>query len=101
MSWTKVASLSEVPVGAMKQVTIDDLDIAIYHTDQGFYATSDVCTHASAFLTDGKLVGCIVECPKHGGKFNVTNGEPTAFPCVIPVETFPIEVRNDEIWVEA
>lgn len=101
MSWTKVLSLAEIPQGTMKQVTIDDLDIALYHTEDGLFATSDVCTHASAFLTDGKLVGCVVECPKHGGKFDVKSGQPKAFPCVIPVETFAVEVRGEEIWLEA
>lgn len=100
MSWTKVGSLTELPKGTMKQVAVDDIDIAIYHTEEGLYATSDICTHASAYLTDGKLSGCIVECPKHGGKFDVTTGQPKAFPCVIPVETFPVELRGEELWID-
>jgi 3-phenylpropionate/trans-cinnamate dioxygenase ferredoxin component len=100
VGWTKVASVAEIPVGGMKRVQIDDEDIALYHTEDGFYATSDICTHARVSLSEGTLCGDIVQCPKHGGKFNVKTGAAVAFPCVIPVETFPVEVRGEDIWID-
>jgi nitrite reductase/ring-hydroxylating ferredoxin subunit len=100
MTWVKVASTSELPLGAMLQVVIDDDDIALYHTDEGMYATSDACTHASESLTAGKLKGCVVACPKHGGKFDVRTGAAVAFPCVYPVATYPLEVREQDIWID-
>lgn len=100
MSWMKVGSLNGLPQGTMKLVTVDDLEIALYHTEEGLSATSAVCTHASAMLTEGKLTGCIVECPKHGGKFDVRTGEPKALPCVIPVEVFPVDIRGEDVWVD-
>lgn len=84
----------------MKQVTIRDEDIALYHTTDGFFATSDVCTHASESLCKGSLHGNIVACPKHGGKFDVTTGQPTAFPCVYPVATYEVELRGSEVWLD-
>ncbi len=92
--------MAELPVGAMKQVTMDMDDITIYHTSQGFFATSDVCTHASESLAKGRLDGNIIACPKHGGKFDVTTGRAVAFPCVEPVETYAVEVRGDDVWLE-
>lgn len=100
MGWTKVSMVAEVPVGEMTQVTVEEDDIALYHTDEGWFATSDVCTHASATLTEGTLDGCIIMCPKHGGKFDVRTGSPAAFPCVRPVESFPVEVRGEEVWLD-
>ena len=99
MGWVKVARVSDVPVGSMVQVTVDEEDIALYHLEEGFYATSDVCTHAGESLTQGTLSGHIVACPKHGGKFDVCTGAATAFPCVTPVQTFSVEVREDEVWL--
>lgn len=100
MAWTKVAHVNDVPIGKMMQVCVDEDDIALYHLLEGFYATSDVCTHASQSLVAGKLDGHIVACPKHGGKFDVITGAPTAFPCVIPLRTYALEVRGEEIWIE-
>ncbi|MCL6515712.1 non-heme iron oxygenase ferredoxin subunit [Alicyclobacillus sp.] len=100
MAWVKVARVDEVPLGRMVKVTVDEDDIAVYHTEEGIFATSDVCTHATASLSSGKLDGCIVTCPKHGGKFDVRTGAAVTLPCVFPVETFPVEVRGDEIWLD-
>lgn len=83
----------------MVRVTVGDEPIALYHTAGGFYATSAVCTHAGELLTDGTLNQTIVQCPKHGGKFDVTSGEARAMPCVIPLETYELEIRGTEIYV--
>lgn len=83
----------------MKPVTVDVEDIAIYHTEAGLFATSDVCTHASESLAKGRLDGNIVACPKHGGKFDVTTGRAVAFPCVEPVETYSVEIRGEDVWL--
>jgi len=99
MAWTKVANVGEIPVGTMKCVTIEEDDIAVYHLADGFYATSDTCTHASQSLSVGTLVGNIIACPKHGGKFDVKTGAATAFPCVISLQTYDVEVRDDDVWI--
>ncbi|MDQ0190598.1 3-phenylpropionate/trans-cinnamate dioxygenase ferredoxin subunit [Alicyclobacillus cycloheptanicus] len=84
----------------MKQVTVDDVDIALYHLEDGFYATSDLCTHADYHLTRGTLYRGVVTCPRHGGKFDVRTGAAVAFPCVMPVETYAVDVRGDEVYID-
>jgi nitrite reductase/ring-hydroxylating ferredoxin subunit len=100
VSWVVVAQASDVPVGKMVQIMVEDEPVALYHLEDGFCATSDVCTHAGESLTAGKLEGCIVACPKHGGKFNVETGDATAFPCVVPVETYEVEIRAGQVWID-
>jgi nitrite reductase/ring-hydroxylating ferredoxin subunit len=100
VGWVRVANASDVPVGKMIQVLVEDETIALYHLEDGFRATSDVCTHAGESLTEGKLEGCIVACPKHGGKFNVVTGDATAFPCVVPIETYDVEIRDEHVWID-
>ncbi|MCL6446411.1 MAG: non-heme iron oxygenase ferredoxin subunit [Alicyclobacillus sp.] len=98
--WIQAAFVSDIPVGSMVRIETDEDDIAIYHLPDGFYATSDTCTHASESLTRGKLLDHVVACPKHGGKFDVRTGEAVAFPCVIPLQTYPVEVRGDAVWID-
>ncbi|OFW81136.1 MAG: (2Fe-2S)-binding protein [Alicyclobacillus sp. RIFOXYA1_FULL_53_8] len=100
MSWTRIASVDELSVGAMKQVTVEDEDIALYHLEDGFYATSDACSHASQPLSKGSLTGHVVACPKHGGKFDIHTGQAVAFPCVIPIQVYQVEVRGTEVWLD-
>jgi 3-phenylpropionate/trans-cinnamate dioxygenase ferredoxin subunit len=99
MAWVKVAQAADIPVGSMRRVTVGEDDIAVYHLEDGFYATSDICTHASQSLTEGRLEGHVVACPKHGGKFDVRTGAAVAFPCVYPLQTYPVEVRDGEVWL--
>lgn len=100
LAWVKAASVSEVPVGSMKQLAFDEEDLALHHAEDGFYVTSDICTHAAMNLSEGTLAGHVVACPRHGGKFDVRTGEAVAFPCVIPLATYPVEVRGEDVYVD-
>lgn len=100
MSWIKAATVDEVPVGSMKQLVFDEEDLALYHVEDGFYASSDLCTHAAMNLSEGALEGHVVACPRHGGKFDVRTGEAVAFPCVMPLKTYAVEVRGEDVFVD-
>ena len=40
-------------------------------------------------------------CPRHGAYFDVTTGAALTLPAILPVETFPVRVEGDDVWVEA
>src|SRR5512145_2074126 len=40
------------------------------------YVVQDRCPHAFATLSDGRLEGCVLECPLHGGRLDVRDGRP-------------------------
>lgn len=98
--YQQVARASDLAPGEMQRVTAGGQDIALYRVGDAFYATSDICTHRRARLSDGFLEGTIVQCPLHFGKFDIVTGEPTNLPCKIPVETFRTRVDGDDVFVE-
>jgi ethylbenzene dioxygenase ferredoxin subunit len=51
-------------------------------------------------LTDGYFEGETVECPLHGGCFNVKTGAATSFPCEKPLRTFPVLEIDGELFAE-
>ena len=69
-----------LPVGAMRRVSVGDLDILLAHTPSGVVATDDRCPHMAAPLSIGELDGCIVACPLHEGRFDLSSGEPARMP---------------------
>ncbi len=73
--------------------------IAVFFTEDEYYALDDTCTHAEASLADGWVEGCEVECPIHAAKFNLCTGQAMNLPATIPVRTHKVEVRGDEIWL--
>lgn len=67
--------LAALQAGAMRRVSIGDLDILLAHTREGIVATDDRCPHMSAPLSLGALDGCSVACPLHRGVFDLATGE--------------------------
>jgi ethylbenzene dioxygenase ferredoxin subunit len=102
MKLIEVCDAAAVNAGEMLPIDVDGFPpLAVYKVDGNYYVTSNVCTHSVATLTDGYLEGDIVECPLHGGAFNVKTGEATRFPCVEPLQTFEVEVRDEKIFIKA
>lgn len=95
----KALSLNDLPTGTMKQVNLKGIPLAIYNVGK-IYATSDICTHKQCHLSTGFLEDNIVECPCHGGKFDVTSGEVKALPAIIPLKTYKTRVSGEGIEVE-
>ncbi len=75
-----IFALDELPPGAMRRITRDDLDVLVAHTDDGLVAIEDRCPHMSAPLSAGHLEGCITHCPLHQGAFDLRSGETVTFP---------------------
>lgn len=98
--WITVARVSELPVGERRVVRLDDQPIAVFHLEDGWYAIDDVCTHDGGPVAEGRLEGCIIECPRHGATFDVRTGAALTFPAVSPVATYAVRVVGDEVQVE-
>jgi nitrite reductase/ring-hydroxylating ferredoxin subunit len=79
-SFEPAISVADLPLGALHRVTRGDLDVLIAHTDAGLVATDDRCPHMSAPLSQGRLEGCVVDCPLHSGRFDLATGGVVQFP---------------------
>jgi nitrite reductase/ring-hydroxylating ferredoxin subunit len=98
--WITVASSADIPVGSRRVLRLDDQPIAVFHLDEGWYAIDDVCTHDGGPVAEGRLEGCIIECPRHGATFDVRTGAALTFPAVSPVTTYAVRVVGDDVQVE-
>jgi 3-phenylpropionate/trans-cinnamate dioxygenase ferredoxin component len=83
----------------IEQVKIGLLAIAVYRAKGNFYATQDLCTHERAFLSDGVLIDCVVECPFHQGRFDVRTGKAVSVPAFVPLKIYPLKVVDGKIYV--
>lgn len=75
-----VAALDELPPGAMLRVTRADLDLLVVATEQGICVIDDRCPHMAAPLSLGTFDGCVVACPLHRGRFDLSTGGVVQFP---------------------
>jgi 3-phenylpropionate/trans-cinnamate dioxygenase ferredoxin subunit len=99
VSGVTVARVDEIPPGTIEVREVNGTRIALCNVNGRFYAIDDVCTHDGGPLDQGFLEGNLVECPRHGAKFDVTSGRAVVLPAVRPVKTYPVEVDGDDVKV--
>jgi 3-phenylpropionate/trans-cinnamate dioxygenase ferredoxin subunit len=96
-----VARVDEVPVGEVKVVHARDKSLALGHCDDETWGAIDnVCTHDGGVLGEGELEECLVECPRHGARFDLLTGEVRALPAVFPVNAYPVRVVDGVVQVD-
>ncbi len=94
-----VARVSEIPAGGVKVVRLEDQPIAVFNVDGRFYALDDTCTHDGGPLAEGRIEGSVIECPRHGARFDLVTGAALCLPASSPVATYPVRVEGEEIQV--
>ena len=73
---------------------------AIYKAEDGFYCTDGMCTHEEEHLEEGLLIGHVVECPLHQGRFDIRTGEVISPPPFDDLNIYPVKTENGEVYVK-
>ena len=97
--WHPAGNAADFEDEDVEQIWVGQLAVAVYKANGEFYATQDVCTHEHAYLSDGVVVDCIVECPFHQGRFDVRTGAAMGAPVIVPLQTFPVQVVDGRLFV--
>jgi nitrite reductase/ring-hydroxylating ferredoxin subunit len=100
MVWKKVAEKGDIPAGKSKEYNIDGKRIAIFN-QEGYHALDALCVHQDGSIVPGKLEGYIVECPLHFWHYNIKTGELLDYLKGVKLQKYPVEARNDGIYLDA
>jgi 3-phenylpropionate/trans-cinnamate dioxygenase ferredoxin component len=74
---------------------------AIYRSsDDQYYATDGLCTHEKIHLADGLVMDNIIECPKHNGRFDYTNGKAMGAPVCVNLRTYPVKIEGGKVFID-
>lgn len=105
--YVRVAVESEIGVGKMKKVGLEDKEILIANINGKYYAVDNTCTHFGGDLSEGILEGNVVTCPNHRAKFDVTTGKVVSAPAealgrpdIEDLQTYLAKVEDQHIMVE-
>jgi nitrite reductase/ring-hydroxylating ferredoxin subunit len=99
MDYVTVATTDDIPVGDRIVVELGRHWVAIFNVDGQYYAIEDVCPHDDGPLAEGVLDNCVIECPRHGAKFDITTGKVLAPPALVDVPTYQIRVEGGDIQI--
>lgn len=94
-----VARVGFLEPGELTYVEVGDEPVCLINLDGELHAINDTCTHEDASLSDGTIDGDEIECPLHGGTFNIRTGEPMSFPVVVPIEKYTVRIVGDDVQV--
>ena len=105
-TWQKLTHVDQVPKDGGAAVRVGQGQIAIYNFARRgeWFATQAVCPHQKDSVLARGLLGDQagepkVACPLHKKTFSLMSGKGLSDPNY-QVQTFPVEIRGDEVWVK-
>jgi nitrite reductase/ring-hydroxylating ferredoxin subunit len=104
--YVRVADRSDIGMGKMKKVALDNREILIANVNGTYYAVDNICSHFGGDLSEGVLEGNVVTCPNHRAKFDVTTGKVVSLPVealgrpdIEDLQTYLVKVEDQYIMV--
>ncbi len=99
MTWRYVADVADLAGTDLIGCEIEGRKIALYRVEDRYFATSNVCTHANALLSEGEVVDGYVECSLHFGLFEIATGKAQGAPVSVDLRTYPVRIDGSRIEV--
>ncbi|MEL6848652.1 MAG: thiamine pyrophosphate-dependent enzyme [Bacteroidota bacterium] len=80
-----------------KTVTANHQDFCLVHFEGKFCALDNKCPHQGGPLGEGSIENGLLRCPWHGWDYHPCTGKAPGFDD--GVESFPVEVREDGVYI--
>jgi MocE subfamily Rieske [2Fe-2S] domain protein len=98
--WIDVCSVADLKRDDIIRFDHGQKTYAVYRDRENrLYATDGVCTHGNTHLSSGLIVGNMIECSKHNGRYNLIDGSPARAPICRGLATYPVEERGGQIHI--
>lgn len=100
-NWIEVCEVDDIEVEDVIRFDHGEQTYAIYRTDQGdYYASDGYCTHEKFHLSNGLVMGSVIECPKHNGRFDIPSGQAKRAPVCIDLRTYPVKLESGKVFIQ-
>ena len=91
--------LSKFEEGKMHAITVEGREMVGCRTKDSIYVVDNICTHAFARLSEGRLRGTRLICPLHGAAFDIRDGRPLGPPATKPLATHMARIVGEEVHI--
>lgn len=99
-TWVKACAADEIDEEDLIRWDYDGRTFALYNTAAGFFATDGLCTHEAQHLEDGIVIGQVIECPLHQGRFDIASGKALSAPVCVDLQTYPVKMEAGCLFVD-
>ena len=98
MVWHKVLdNPADLPEGRVTTVTVEQKTFCLTHHEGKLGCLDNKCPHQGGPLGEGSIENGLLRCPWHGWDYDPITGKAPGFDD--GVETFPVEIRSDGVYI--
>jgi nitrite reductase/ring-hydroxylating ferredoxin subunit len=98
-NYIRAAKLDDVRNAGRLVVTIAGHTVLLVNVDDKIYAVDNRCPHMGFPLHRGTVKDCILTCDWHYARFDLMSGG-TFDAWADDLPAFPVQIRDDEVWVD-
>lgn len=99
MNWTLIGHKEELTKRMPRVFVKEGIEIGVFLlSDDRILAIENRCPHKKGPLSEGIVSDHFVFCPLHNWKINLEDGQ-VQKPDRGCVKTYPVKVREDQIWI--
>ena len=99
MALQRVARFADVPEHRGLEVEVAGTKIVLLRVGDQLRAYQGECPHAGAPLAEGALCNGRLICPWHKAAYRMEDGALCEPPALDSLKRYPLEIREDEVWV--
>ena len=100
-NWVEACAAGDIEEEDLVRFDHGGRSFAIYRSpDDAYFATDGLCTHEQVHLEDGLVMGDVIECPKHNGRFNYKTGVALGPPACVNLKTYPVKVEGGSVFID-
>lgn len=99
--WVEACAKGDIDEEDVMRFDHGPRSFAIYLSPDGkYYATDGLCTHEKVHLAEGLVMGNIIECPKHNGRFDYRTGAAKGAPVCVDLKTYPVRLEGGKVLID-
>ena len=96
--WIDACAVGAIEAEDVMRFDHEGRTFALYRTgDDHYFATDGLCTHEDAHLAEGFVMGSIIECPMHNGRFDFITGAAKGAPACVDLKTYPVKLEAGRV----
>ena len=101
LPFQEVYDLTDIEKNQSVSVNLNGERVIICHTEEGFFAIEDRCSHANIPLCGGFINGTMISCPLHGAVFDLKTGALLAPPASEDLKSYEVKIEGTTISLKA
>ena len=98
--WVDATARARLQPGGMLELELRGTALLLIDVAGIPHATAAICPHHAAWLSQGRLDGTAIDCPRHQGRFDIITGAKLRGPACPDLRVYPAREREGRIEVQ-